>query len=152
MAKKIIGFTCGAFDLTHAGHYLMFEECRKQCDYLIVGLQTDPSIDRPDKNKPVQSLEERYLQLAACRWIDSIVIYTDEKHLLEVLSFLKIDIRFMGADWKGKPNYSRDRLPEMKVIYNSRDHGYSTSALRERIRCGEHCAIRLNIPLKSRGK
>ena len=140
MDKKIknkIGFTCGAFDLTHAGHYLMFKECKDQCDYLIVGLQTDPSIDRPDKNKPVQTVEERRIQLEACKYIDEVMEYNTEKDLYHLLLNLhdknKINIRFMGADWKGKPNYSRDLLPQIKVIYNSRNHNYSSSNLRKRI-------------------
>ena len=131
--KKIIGFTCGAFDLTHAGHYLMFEEVKKKCDYLIVGLQLNPSVDRKDKNKPVQSLKEREIQLKACKYIDKIVYYKTEIGLYLLLKKLKPDVRFMGADWKEKPNYSRDRLPGIKVIYNSRDHNYSTTNLRKRI-------------------
>ncbi len=131
--KQIIGFTCSAFDLLHAGHYLMLEEVRKQCDYLIVGLEIDPSVDRKDKNKPIQSLEERMIQLRACRYIDKIMIYKSEKGLLGLLKKLKPDIRFMGVDWKNKPNYSRDLLPEMKVIYNSRNHNYSSSSLRKKI-------------------
>jgi glycerol-3-phosphate cytidylyltransferase len=129
---QLIGFTCGAFDLTHAGHYLMFEEVKKKCDYLIVGLQIDPSIDRKDKHKPIQSLKERSIQLRACKYIDEIVIYKTEIGLYKVLKKLKPDVRFMGADWKNKPNYSRDRLPEIKVIYNSRNHNYSTTNLRNR--------------------
>lgn len=135
--KKIVGFTCGAFDVTHAGHYLMFEEVRKQCDYLIVGLQIDPSIDREEKNKPIQSMEERFIQLKACRYIDKIEIYHTEKSLLALLKKIKPDIRFMGIDWKNKPNYSRDMLPNMKVVYNSRDHSYSTSKLRKKVLEGE---------------
>ena len=131
--KKIIGFTCGTFDLTHAGHYLMFEEIRKKCDYLIVGLQVDPSVDRKNKNKPVQSLKEREIQLKACKYIDKIIHYKTEVGLYNLLKKLKPDIRFIGADWENKPNYSRDRLPEIKVIYNSRDHNYSTTNLRKRI-------------------
>ncbi|HWA32268.1 MAG TPA: adenylyltransferase/cytidyltransferase family protein, partial [Candidatus Paceibacterota bacterium] len=79
--RQIIGFTCGSFDLTHAGHYLMFEECKDNCDYLIVGLQTDPTLDRPEKNKPVQTLRERKIQLASCKYIDRIIIYRTEKDL-----------------------------------------------------------------------
>lgn len=131
------GFTCGAFDLTHAGHYLMFEEVRKQCDYLIVGLQIDPSIDREEKNKPIQSMEERFIQLKACRYIDKIEIYNTEKSLLTLLKKIKPDVRFMGEDWKDKPNYSRDMLPNMKVVYNSRDHDYSTRKLRKKVLEGE---------------
>ena len=129
--KKIIGFTCGAFDLTHAGHYLMFKECKGLCDYLIVGLQKDPSVDRKDKHKPVQSLVERMIQLDACKYIDKIVIYKTEKDLFKLLKKINPDVRIMGKDWKNKPNYSRDMLPDMKVVYNSRGHSYSSSRLRK---------------------
>ena len=135
--KNNIGFTCGAFDLTHAGHYLMFKECREKCDYLIVGLQADPSVDRPDKSKPIETIEERRIKLEACKYIDEIIEYGTEKDLYHLLLNLynknRIDIRFMGADWKNKKNYSRDLLPQIKVIYNSRNHTYSSSNLRERI-------------------
>jgi len=127
----IKGFTCGAFDLTHAGHYLMFEEARKQCDYLIVGLQTDPSIDRKSKNKPVQSIKERKIQLKACRYIDKILLYKTEKDLYELLKEFKPDVRFVGMDWKGK-HFTGDDL-SIKIIFNSRNHNYSTSSLRKRI-------------------
>jgi len=127
------GFTCGAFDLTHAGHYLMFEEARGQCDYLIVGLQLDPSVDRKEKNKPIQSIKERMIQLNACRYIDKIVTYKTEKSLYQLLKKINPNVRFMGKDWENKPNYSRDHLPNMKVVYNSRNHNYSTSNLRKKI-------------------
>lgn len=137
----IKGFTAGAFDLTHAGHYLMFKECKEHCDYLIVGLHSDPTIDRPEKNKPVQTIEERRIQLEACKYIDEIVEYDTEEDLYNMLHDMQangeIDIRFMGWDWLGKPNAARDRLPEIKVIYNSRSHNYSSSALRERIYLAE---------------
>jgi glycerol-3-phosphate cytidylyltransferase len=129
--KNIIGFTCGAFDITHAGHYLMFEEVKKQCNYLIVGLQTDPSIDRKNKNKPVQSIKERMIQLKACRYIDKIIIYRTENDLTKLLKKIKPDIRFIGIDWKGK-EFTGKELP-IKIIYNSRNHNYSTSNLRKRI-------------------
>jgi glycerol-3-phosphate cytidylyltransferase len=131
--KNIIGFTCGAFDITHAGHYLMFKECREQCDFLIVGLQVNPNIDRKEKHKPVQTLKERRIQLEACKYIDKIITYKTEKDLYDLLKKLKPDIRFMGIDWKDKPNYARDKLPLIKVIYNSRNHNYSSTALRERV-------------------
>ena len=134
VAKKYkVGFTCGAFDVTHAGHYLMFKECKSKCDYLIVGLEVDPSVDRSEKNKPIQSLEERKIQLESCKYIDKIVVYETEKGLFHLLKKLNPDVRFMGADWKNKPNYSRDLLPDMKVVYNSRAHSYSSSSLRKRI-------------------
>jgi len=133
MRKKIVGFTCGAMDLLHAGHVLMLKECREQCDYLIVGLQIDPSIDRPNKNKPIETLEERKIRLEGCKYVDEIFTYKDEVGLYELLKKIKPDVRFMGADWKEKPNYSRDLLPDIKVIYNSRDHNYSSTSLRDRI-------------------
>lgn len=129
----IKGFTCGAMDLLHAGHVLMLKECRAQCDYLIVGLQTDPSIDRPEKSKPVETLEERMIRLEGCKYVDEVVTYDTEEDLYHLLLKIKPDVRFMGIDWKDKPNYSRDRLPAMKVIYNSRDHNYSSSELKKRI-------------------
>lgn len=119
--------------MLHAGHILMLKECRAQCDFLIVGLEIDPSIDRPDKQKPVETLEERMIRLQGCKYVDKIIIYDTEIGLYNLLKKLKPDIRFMGADWKNKENYSRDLLPSMKVIYNSRDHNYSSSDLRRRI-------------------
>ena len=132
----IIGFTCGAMDLLHAGHVLMLKECRTQCDYLIVGLEIDPSVDRPDKKKPIETLEERMIRLQGCKYVDEIITYESEVDLLDLLKKVNPDVRFMGADWKNRPNYSKDRLPEMKVIYNSRDHNFSSTSLRERIRNG----------------
>jgi glycerol-3-phosphate cytidylyltransferase len=128
-----IGFTCGAFDLCHAGHVLMFKECKEYCDYLIVGLQTDPTLDRPEKNKPIQSLEERLIQLEAIRYIDKVVTYDTEEDLYELLSKNphSITTRIIGADWKGK-EYTGHDLP-LETIFNSRTHSYSTSELRQRI-------------------
>ena len=127
----IKGFTCGAFDLLHAGHALMLKECKEHCDYLIVGLQRDPNIDRPEKNKPVQSYEERDIMLKSIRWVDEVVYYDTEDHLYEMLKEIDIDVRIIGADWKGK-EYTGHDLP-INVVFNSRDHGYSTSSLRERV-------------------
>lgn len=131
MSKYKTGFTCGAFDLTHAGHYLMFQECRKNCEKLVVGLQTDPSLDREYKHKPVQSTEERLIQLKACKWIDRVVIYNTEADLLAILKEEQIDVRFLGEDWKGK-FFTGHELP-IPIIYNSRDHEFSSSSLRDRI-------------------
>lgn len=129
--NKIKGFTCGAFDLVHAGHLIMFKECRKQCDYLIVGLQVDPSIDRPDKHKPIETIEERMIRLLSCKYIDKIIVYETEKDLYYLLKELNPDIRFLGEDHKGK-EFTGDDLP-IKIIYNSRNHNYSSSNLIERI-------------------
>lgn len=140
-----IGFTAGAMDLLHAGHILMLKEIKEELGklsdcgsgHLVVALQSDPTIDRPEKHKPIETLEERKIRLEACKYVDEIHIYNTEEELYNLLQKLDIDIRFMGADWKDKPNYSRDLLPDMKVIYNTRDHNYSSSNLRERIKNAE---------------
>jgi glycerol-3-phosphate cytidylyltransferase len=129
--KGKVGFSCGSFDLTHAGHYLMFKESRDNCDYLVIGLQTDPSIDRKHKNKPIQSLEERRIQLEGCKYIDEIIVYERESDLLEILKNLQPDVRFIGQDWKGKP-FTGHEL-DIEVYFNKRDHNYSSSSLRKRI-------------------
>jgi glycerol-3-phosphate cytidylyltransferase len=134
MTDLVIGVTAGSFDLTHAGHYLMIEECKGQCDYLIVFLQTNPHIDRPDKNTPVQSTHERYLQVRACKYIDEVIVYETEADLYNLLCSVKFDKRFIGSDWEGKP-YTGHNIPGMisKVVFNSRNHGFSTSNLRKRV-------------------
>jgi glycerol-3-phosphate cytidylyltransferase len=131
---KKIGFTAGAFDLCHAGHILMFEEAKSQCDYLIVGLHTDPTLDRPGvKNKPIMSVEERMIILKGIKYIDEIVTYDTEADLMKLLSENKpgIDVRILGVEYKEKPFTGRD-LP-MPVYFNTRDHGYSTTELRKRV-------------------
>ncbi|MDO8482085.1 MAG: adenylyltransferase/cytidyltransferase family protein [bacterium] len=134
---KKVGFTCGAFDLCHAGHMLMFKEAKEHCDYLLVGLQDDPSVTTEDyrgkkKNKPVMSLEERRIILEGIRYIDEIIVYRTEEELYELLKKTTPDIRIIGADWKGRKFTGYD-LP-IEVYYNSRDHGFSTSELRKRIK------------------
>ena len=124
-----IGFTAGQFSLIHAGYVMMFEECKKYCDYLIVGLQTDASIDRPHKSKPIMSLEERYRILRAIKWIDAIIIYETERERIFLESWLPYDIRFMGEDHKGRKHYGIKK----PIIYTSRKHGYSSTELRKRI-------------------
>lgn len=131
---KKVGFTAGAFDLCHAGHMLMFEEAKTVCDHLIVGLHSDPTIDRPDtKNKPIMSVEERKIILGAVRWIDEIVVYDTEAELLELLTEnkLNIDIRILGVEYKEKA-YTGRGLP-LEVYYNTRGHHYSTTELRNRV-------------------
>lgn len=128
----IIGFTCSAFDLLHAGHVIMLKECKAQCDYLIVGLHTDPSIDRPQKHKPIETVEERMIRLKGCKYVDKIVTYDTEVDLFYILKELKPDIRFLGEDWKGK-HFTGDNLP-IKIVFNSRNHNFSSSNLRQRIR------------------
>ena len=130
---KKVGVTVGAFDLCHAGHILMFKEAREVCDYFIVGLQSDPSLDRPEKNRPVMSLEERRIILEGIKYIDEVFEYATEAELYDILkrNDLGIDIRIIGADWKGKP-YTGHDLP-IEMYFNSSDHGFSTSELRRRI-------------------
>ena len=126
--KKKIGFTCGVFDLLHAGHLLMLEECKAQCDFLIVGLQINP---RPGKQQPIETFEERMIRLKGCKYADEIVIYDTEDDLYELLKKLHPDVRFIGIDHKGKP-YTAEDL-DIKIIFNSRDHNYSSTNLRNRI-------------------
>lgn len=130
-----IGFTCSTFDLLHAGHVLMLEEAKTQCDYLIVGLQTDPSIDRPSKSKPVQTLIEREIQLRAVRWVDEIRIYQTESELLELLEVLQPNVRIIGEDYLDKDFTGRDWCNEnnVQIYFNSRKHNFSTTDLRKRV-------------------
>lgn len=136
MIGKPVGFTCSTFDLLHAGHILMLAECKQVCDYLIVGLQTDPTIDRPDtKNKPVQSVVERYVQLSAVKFVDEIVVYETEKDLEDLLMFLPITIRICGEEYKDKHLTGLDICDSrgIKTYYNSRSHKFSSTELRTRI-------------------
>lgn len=126
-----IGFTCSCFDLFHAGHVMMLKESKSKCDYLIVGLQTDPTIDRPEKNKPVQSVLERFIQLDACKYVDSIVPYATEKELLDILTSYPVDVRIIGEEYRDKP-FTGHNL-SMEVYYNSRQHSFSTTELRQRV-------------------
>lgn len=134
--KKRYGITFGAFDLCHAGHVVMFEECRQYCDYLIVGLHVDPSIERQTKNKPVQSVYERYIQLKAISYIDEIVPYCYEYEIEQMMTTLPICVRFLGEDYRGKvftgQQYCIDN--NIEIIYNSRKHKFSTTELRERVK------------------
>ena len=135
MDNFVIGFTCGSMDLLHAGHVLMLKEARDCCDYLIVGLHTDPTIDRPEKNKPIQDLEERVIQLEGCKYVDNIMTYNTEEDLLNLLTRLSSEyphfVRIIGQDWEGK-QFTGCGLP-INVIFNSRTHNYSSSELRRRI-------------------
>jgi len=126
-----IGFTCGAFDLLHAGHVLMLEETKSQCDYLIVGVQSDPSLDRLNKNKPIQFYDERIIMVKAIRHVDEVVLYDTEEDLVNLLKTIQPDIRIVGADWAGK-SFTGHELP-IPIYFNSRDHGWSTTDLRNRV-------------------
>ena len=135
MVGRPVAFTCSTFDLLHAGHILMLAECKQICDYLIVGLQTDPTIDRPDvKNKPVQSIVERYVQLSAVKFVDEIIVYDTEKDLEDMLMFLPITMRICGEEYKEKHLTGRDICDNrgIKKYYNSRTHRFSSSELRQR--------------------
>ena len=128
------GFTCGAMDVLHSGHVLMLEQCKRHCDHLTVGLHTNPQLDRPEKNKPIQSLVERYIQLRGQDSVDQIIPYETESDLMELLIALDYDVRFVGSDWKDKPFTGHDIPGHLdKVFYNTREHNYSSSGLRERI-------------------
>ena len=136
----IVGFTCSTFDLLHAGHIAMLSEAKNHCDYLIAGLQTDPTIDRPDsKNPPIQSIVERQIQLAATRYVDEIVIYQTEQDLLDLLLVLPLDVRIIGIEYENKEFSGKDICEDrdIKVIYNGRDHSFSSSSLRKRVAEGE---------------
>lgn len=131
-----IGITFSTFDLLHAGHIAMLAEARNHCDYLIAGLQTDPTIDRPDtKNPPVQSIVERQIQLAATRYVDEIVVYQTEKDLEDILLTLPIDVRILGVEYQDKNFTGREICDRrgIKLIFNGRDHSFSSSNLRKRV-------------------
>ena len=131
-----IGITCSSFDLFHAGHVKMLEEAKQHCDYLIVALQTDPTVDRPEKNKPIQSVVERWIQVDACKWVDEIVPYTTEQDLEDIFMSFKLDCRIIGDEYKAKDFTAKDICLKkgIEVIYNSRDHNWSSSELRKRIK------------------
>ena len=131
-----IGFTCSTFDLLHAGHVMMLREAKSVCDRLIVGLQVDPTIDRPQsKNKPVQSLVERYVQLKAIEYVDEIVPYQTEQDLEDVLQMYPIDIRILGVEYREKEFTGKDicRQRGIDLYFNKRDHRFSTTDLRKRV-------------------
>jgi glycerol-3-phosphate cytidylyltransferase len=127
----MIGFTCGAFDLLHAGHIVMLQEAKSNCDYLIVGLQTDPTIDRNEKNKPIQSVYERFVQLNAVKYVDEIIPYDTEQSLMDLLQSQKIDIRFVGEEYRESKLTGRDLI---KLHYTSRRHSFSSTNLRKVIK------------------
>lgn len=130
-----VGITFSAFDLLHAGHIKMLEEAKRNCDYLICGLQTDPTIDRPEKNKPVQTVVERYIQLKACKHVDEIVPYATEQDLEDILRAFKIDVRIVGEEYK-EVNFTGRTLCEengITLYFNKRNHRFSSSGLRREV-------------------
>lgn len=127
-----VGFTCSCFDLFHAGHIMMLKEAKSVCDYLIVGLQTDPTIDRPEKNKPIQSVVERFIQLESCKYVDEVVVYATEKDLLDILYSYPINVRIVGEEYKDK-EFTGKELEHITLHYNQRKHSFSTTELRMRV-------------------
>jgi len=127
----VIGFTASAFDLLHAGHIVMLQEAKTLCDYLIVGLLVDPTVDRPDsKNKPIQSVFERYIQVASCRYVDEVIPFETEKDLVDMILTLNPDIRFVGSEYENKNHTGKGLCP---IHYNKRRHSFSTTELRDRV-------------------
>jgi len=131
----IKGITFSSFDLFHSGHVAMLKEARSNCDYLMVGLQTDPTIDRPEKNKPIQSVFERYVQLEGCKYIDEIIPYETEKDLIDILLTYDINVRFIGEEYRTNEFTGKQLCVDknIKIYYNKRQHSFSTSGLRKRI-------------------
>lgn len=133
---KKIGITFSQFDLLHAGHIAMLAEAKNHCDYLIAGLQTNASIDRPDtKNPPIQSIVERQIQLAACRYVDEVVVYSTEQDLVDLLLILPVDVRILGVEYANTEftGKSECELRSIELVFNSRDHSFSSSSLRKRV-------------------
>jgi len=141
-----IGITFSTFDLLHAGHIKMLEEAKAQCDYLICGLQTDPSLDRPEKNKPIQSVVERYIQLKGCKFVNEIVPYATEQDLEDVLRAFKIDVRIVGDEYIDKPYTGRKYCEDSGIVvyYNKREHRFSSSDLRREVQEKENLKVKSN--------
>ena len=136
MAKKYdVGFTCSTFDLLHGGHIAMLREADKICNSLIVGLQVDPSLDRPEKNSPVQSLVERYIQLSALKFVNEVIPYQTENDLEDILSMFQIDVRILGEEYKDKDFTGKDICKKrgIHLYFNKRDHRFSSTELRQRV-------------------
>jgi len=137
-SSTIRGFTCGSFDLLHAGHILLLKYAKSKCNHLIVGLQVDPSVDRPNKNKPVQSLYERQLQLEACKYVDQIIVYETEADLELICKTVDFDVRFLGEEYKNQNFTGKKSLlkknPHFNFEYVDRSHGFSSTELRWRIK------------------
>lgn len=133
---KKIGITFSTFDMLHAGHIAMLSEAKNHCDYLICGLQTDPTIDRPDtKNAPIQSVVERQIQLAACRYVDEVVVYQTEQDLIDLLLILPLDVRILGVEYQDKDFTGHHECYQrnIELVFNGRDHSFSSSSLRKRV-------------------
>jgi glycerol-3-phosphate cytidylyltransferase len=133
MSEERVGIIASCFDLFHAGHVLMLMEAKDECDRLVVALQSDPTIDRPEKNKPIQALSERYIQLEACKYVDQIVPYDTEADLYNLLAGYEWDVRFLGMDYFNRTDFTGSDL-DIPIHYCSRKHDYSSSNLRDRIK------------------
>ena len=134
-----IGITCSTFDLLHAGHVVMLEEAKRHCDYLVAALQVDPTVDRPKKNKPIQSVVERQIQLSAVRFVDEIVVYNTEKELDDIFLTLPINVRIIGEEYKDK-DFTAKKIcykRKIEIIYNKRDHSFSSTDLKKRTKIME---------------
>jgi glycerol-3-phosphate cytidylyltransferase len=137
---KKIGITFSTFDMLHAGHIAMLSEAKNHCDYLICGLQTDPTINRPEtKNKPIQSIVERQIQLAACRYVDEVVVYQTEQDLIDLLLILPLDVRVLGVEYQDQDFTGREECyqRDIELVFNKRDHSFSSSSLRKRVVAAE---------------
>ena len=134
-ANKKIGLTCSTFDLFHSGHVIMLEEAKRQCDYLIAAIQVDPTIDRQTKNKPVQSIIERQIQVSACKHVDEIIVYSTEKELEDIFMALPIDVRILGEEYKDTDYTGKEICMKrgIELYFNKRDHFFSSSDLRQRV-------------------
>ena len=135
-----IGITFSTFDMLHARHVAMLAEAKNHCDYLIAGLQTDPTIDRPDtKNRPVQSIVERQIQLAACRYVDEVVVYQTEQDLIDLILILPINVRILGVEYENKDFSGKKECwdRDIELVFNGRDHSFSSSSLRKRVAAAE---------------
>ena len=150
---KKIGITFSTFDMLHAGHVAMLSEAKNHCDYLICGLQTDPTIDRPDtKNKPVQSIVERQIQLAACRYVDEVVVYSTEQDLVDLLLILPVDVRILGVEYQHTDFTGRHEcsMRNIELVFNGRDHSFSSSSLRKRVAAAETARVLMDEPDRER--
>ena len=130
-----IGITCSTFDLLHAGHIAMLREAKSQCDYLIVALQVDPTLDRQEKNKPIQSIVERQAQIAAVKYVDEVLVYSTESDLLDIMNMYPIDVRILGEEYRTRDFTGKDecRNRGIELYFNKRDHRFSTTDLRKRV-------------------
>ena len=130
-----IGFTCSTFDLLHAGHVMMLREAKAQCDYLICGLQVDPSVDRAEKNSPIQSIVEREAQLAAVKYVDEVIIYCTEDDLCDIINMYPINVRILGEEYRDRDFTGKDECKKrgIQLYFNKREHRFSTSDLRRRV-------------------